>query len=247
MSGDALKEQAKNLTLSPTSKYATMQKLIVDGVFDRPILSEEVVRAIAETSGERWNTNYVQTYLRKFLEAGIIRGVKLLGHSTNYWVISSITRDEALQLIGKNRKVHEIEEQLFSRHLQTKMEKNFRQELEELHFNFGKSGLSTAFLLRKIFEKLIIIAMTKNGKGALLEDKNRPGGWVGLKDMIEIAAREKFEGVPFLTPKTASGTKGIKFLGDAAAHNPLAGVDNATILPQMPFIITAYEELSRLL
>ncbi len=87
--------------------------------------------------------------------------------------------------------------------------------------------------------------MSKHGKGNLLEDKARPGGWVGLKDMIETAAREKLNGVPFLVSKTASEIKGIKFLGDTAAHNPLVGVANSTILPQMPYIITAYEELAQ--
>jgi hypothetical protein len=82
-------------------------------------------------------------------------------------------------------------------------------------------------------------------KGSLLEDKARPSGWVGLKNMIEIAAREKLNGVPFLIPKTADEIKGIKFLGDTAAHNPLIGVDKRTVLPQMPFIITAYEELAK--
>jgi len=63
--------------------------------------------------------------------------------------------------------------------------------------------------------------------------------------MVEIAAREKINGLPFLTPKTANEIKGIKFLGDTAAHNPLVGVDVRTILPQMPYIITAYNELAK--
>jgi len=46
-------------------------------------------------------------------------------------------------------------------------------------------------------------------------------------------------------PKTAKEINGIKFLGDASAHNPLINVEMKTIIPQMPFIITAYEELSK--
>jgi len=38
--------------------------------------------------------------------------------------------------------------------------------------------------------------------------------------------------------------RGIKFLGDTAAHNPMVNVDVADILPQMPFIVTAYKELA---
>jgi hypothetical protein len=63
--------------------------------------------------------------------------------------------------------------------------------------------------------------------------------------MIEVAAREKVDGVPFLIPKTANEIKGLKFLGDTAAHNPLVGVDITSILPQMPYMITAYEELAK--
>jgi hypothetical protein len=62
--------------------------------------------------------------------------------------------------------------------------------------------------------------------------------------VIGIASCEKLQGVPFIWPKTANEIRGIKFLGDAAAHNPLANVEIDTILPEMPYIITAYEELS---
>ena len=73
---------------------------------------------------------------------------------------------------------------------------------------------------------------------------SRPGYWKGLEDMVEIASRERHNGIPFLLPRTAREIQGIKFLGDTAAHNPLANVETKTILPQMPFIITAYSELA---
>src|SRR5208337_2065970 len=117
----------------------------------------------------------------------------------------------------------------------------------ELRDVFGRHGNCSAFLLRKILEKLIIIVFAKNGKEQLLEDSARPGGWKGLKEMIEIAAREKHKGVPFLTGKTANETKGLKFLGDTAAHNPKVSVPMNSIAPQMPFMIIAYEELAALL
>ena len=159
--------------------------------------------------------------------------------------MSAISREDALRSIGKKKKVREVEHELFSQKLMGQLKPNFDQEIEELHDNFGKNGTSTAFLLRKILEKLIIIVLSKNGKGALLEDKGNLGGWVGLQKMIDIASREKLDGVPFLLGKTTKEIKGIKFLGDAAAHNPLASVDMNTIIPQMPYIITAYEELGK--
>ena len=63
--------------------------------------------------------------------------------------------------------------------------------------------------------------------------------------MVDIAAREKVGGLPILTGKTASEIRGVKFLGDTAAHNPLVDVDMKTIIPQMPFLITAFGELAR--
>ncbi|MDD5544077.1 MAG: hypothetical protein PHX83_12970 [Acidobacteriia bacterium] len=245
MSGKSIKERARNLAIDPNSRYALLQKLILDGSFDSPISSEEVVSRLRDRFGKRWKTNHVQTYMQKFLRADIVQGIKLSGHRGNYWVISSVKREEALRSIGKKKKVREIEEELFSEKLMGRLKKNFGRELEELQGNFGKNGNCTAFLLRKILEKLIIIVITKNGKGHLLEAKNRPGGWIGLKDMIETAAREKLHGVPFLVPKTANEIKGIKFLGDTAAHNPLVDVEMSTILPQMPYVITAYEELAK--
>ena len=244
MSGKALRERAKALSFSPKSGYATLQNLIVHGFFDKPVSSEEVVRRIKEKSGESWETSRVQTYMRKFMLADVIHAVKPHGQRQNYWVLASVSREQVLNQLGKGRRIQEIEEELFSANLTKKLGKNFGQELKELRDNFGRNGNCTAFLLRKLLEKLILIVFGKNGRQHLMEDVERPGGWKGLKEMIDVATREKVHGIPFLTPKTANEVKGIKFLGDVAAHNPLVGVDNKTILPQMPYIITAYEELA---
>lgn len=247
MSGKAIKARLDQLELTEGSRHVTIAKLIHEGFFDEPVSSEEVGRRVTERSGQRLKTNHVQTYLQKFLKADILHGVKPNGSQLNFWVVPSVSRSQALSLIGKNRKIQELQHDLFSPQLSAKLQKDFRQELEELRDNFGKHGNSTAFLLRKILEKLLIIVFAKNQKEAMLEDKNRPGGYKGLQEMIEIAAREKHDGVHFLTPKTANETKGIKFLGDTAAHNPKVSVATTTIVPQMPYIITAYEELAKLL
>ena len=245
MFGKALKEKANALLVAPKSGYALLQKLVVEGFLDQPVSSEQVVLRIKERFGKRWKTSQVQTYMRKFMTAEIVHAVKPHGSNHNFWVLSIVSREQALGLIGKTRRVREVEAQLFSDELMKRLKEDFERELDELHNNFGRNGNCTAFLLRKILEKLIIIVLGKNNKQHLLEDTNRPGGWKGLKGMIEIAAKEKVNGIPFLTPKTASEIRGIKFLGDVAAHNPLARVDNNTILPQMPYIITAYEELAK--
>jgi len=108
--------------------------------------------------------------------------------------------------------------------------------------NFNNSGNCTAFLLRKILEKLLYITFAKANLSKKLEDAS--GKLLGLEAMINIASAEKVASVPFLIPKTGEKIKGVKFLGDVSAHNPLTNVDMETIIPQMPYIITAYKELA---
>lgn len=144
-----------------------------------------------------------------------------------------------------SKEIESIESQLFDVALIQKFGRNFEKELADLHLNFGRSGNCTAFLLRKILEKLIYIVFTKNGIELKLEDKIISGRLIGLDAMVDTATRERLGGIPFLLPKTAQEIRGIKFLGDISAHNPLTDVDMKTILPQMAFIITAYKELAQ--
>jgi hypothetical protein len=143
--------------------------------------------------------------------------------------------------------VRSAQVELFDETLINRLGEPFDVEFRDLRLNFGKSGNCTAFLLRKILEKLIYIVFAKNDRETKLESKTTAGRLVGLETMIEIAAREKIGGISFLSHKTAQEIRGVKFLGDASAHNPLTDVDTTTILPQLPFIITAYKELARLL
>ncbi|MGC1086953.1 MAG: hypothetical protein WA894_00840, partial [Candidatus Acidiferrum sp.] len=114
MSGKSLKEKARTLDVDPESRYALPQTLIVEGFFDSPVSSDEVVLKIKERFGRRWKTSHIQTYMQKFMNAGIIHGIKPTGHKGNYWVLASVTRAQALKLIGKTKRVREIEEDLFS-------------------------------------------------------------------------------------------------------------------------------------
>jgi hypothetical protein len=244
MCGESLKDKARSLSISPGTKGALVQKLIVAGSVDNPISSQELALNAREMFGETLKTIHIQTHMKPFLVAGIVRAVKHPGSRNNFWVLASMPKEEAIRYIRKSCKIITLEEDLFSPPLVAKLRNNFGDELSELHDNFGKNPNCSAFMMRKILEKLLIITFAKNGLQHLLEDKARPGGWKVLKDMIEIAAREKVNGISFLGHQTAQETKGIKFLGDTAAHNPLVGVDIATILPQMPFVITAYKELA---
>lgn len=130
---------------------------------------------------------------------------------------------------------------LFSEKLIKRMTQDFSVELKDLHLVFGKSGTFTAFILRKILEKMIFLVFARNN---LLQVIEKDKELVGLKSMIDECTKNKIKGNFILMPKTGKNLNGIKFLGDSAAHNPLTNVEMDTIIPQMPFIITAYEELS---
>lgn len=124
---------------------------------------------------------------------------------------------------------------------------DFKIEIGDLEYNYGKSGDCTAFLLRKILEKLIYLVFAKNGSLEKIKDQNKPNQLVGLDKMIQLSAREKINGKNILMPKTAKKLEGIKFLGDTAAHNPLMNVKMEMIILQLPFIDTAYRELKNYL
>jgi hypothetical protein len=131
---------------------------------------------------------------------------------------------------------------VFSEKLINNLGSDFEMEINDLKLNYGRSGTCTAFLLRKILEKLIFLTFAKNNMSDRLRDNNND--YVGLKTMLNLTTVCKVGGKPFLMPKTAKAIEGIKFLGDTSAHNPLTNVDMKNILTQMPFIITAYEELT---
>jgi hypothetical protein len=61
MFGKSLKERATALGIKAESKYACIQALIIEGYFDTPRSSAEVVLIIRETFGQGWKTTVVQT------------------------------------------------------------------------------------------------------------------------------------------------------------------------------------------
>jgi len=240
-----INERATAMELRKGGKHDFIRKLILEGFFDSPVTTAAVVTRIRERFGKRLKPNHVQTYMQKFMAGDMIHGVKVTGVQGNYWVVASVPKKKALLLINKANHGLIDENDIFSDKLVKKLSKNFATEFDDLKHNFGRSGTCTAFLLRKILEKLIYISFAKHRVETKLEDRSKAGGLVGLETMINIASSEKVRGIPFLTPKTAKEIKGVKFLGDSAAHNPLINVDMKTITPQLPFIITAYEELAK--
>lgn len=195
---------------------------------------EHGLSTVADKIKKEWGHNFPSPDLSKALNRALFLTRK--GKRRSFKYIQKIS--------ASSQAIDSAKESLFSKEMLKKLDKDFKEELKDLNLNFGNSGICTAFLLRKILEKLIYIVFARNSIEAKIEDKSSQGGLVGLEKMLNIAAAEKIQGVPVLMPKTAQKIQGVKFLGDASAHNPLVGVDMETIVPQMPFIITAYKELA---
>jgi hypothetical protein len=221
----------KNKKITETASHI-LRTLWQEGLF-REWKSQEDVAIYLFKRGQNFKTDT----LRKALARADHLTNKKEGGTTKY-----IQTNHAVSKAADN-----IENELFEDSLLKKFGKSFEIEMTDLRHNFGVSGNCTAFLLRKILEKLIFITFAQHGVQAKLEDPGATGTGrlIGLEAMINAAAKEKIKGISLLTTHTAQEIRGIKFLGDISAHNPLTEVDMKTIIPQMPFIITAYKELLR--
>lgn len=213
---------------SKTNAYNCLEILWRSGFFK----IEKNLSEISKGINEKWGHNFSSVEICKALAKA--QFLKCTGKRRAFRYIQKIS--------PVSKKVQNIEEALFSKDFLEKLGRSFEIEINDLHLNFNNSGNCTAFLLRKILEKLLYITFAKANISSKLEDAS--GKMLGLEAIINIASVEKIAGVPFLIPKTGEKIKGIKFLGDVSAHNPLTNVDMETIIPQMPYIITAYKELA---
>jgi hypothetical protein len=232
-----IKQKCAALQINATSKYNFIKRLIMSGYLDLPKKTSDVLKEIRMKCGKKMKSSEIQTYMKKFMLEDIIKAIQRKGIKGNSWVLTSYNEDGAD--LKHNKRQHALPEELV-----VKMQKEFKVEIKDLNHNYGISGTCTAFLLRKILEKLIFKVFARHGKLSKIENKANKNEKVGLEKMIDVATIEKNKGVPFLSQRTANEVKGIKFLGDTSAHNYLTNVDIKTITPQMPYIITAYEELA---
>lgn len=145
MLGESLKEEAKDLNIADGSRYAVLRDLIVSGQFDTPTPTSGVLLSIREQFGQKWQAPYVPIYMKKFLEAGIIRGVRVSGSHKSWWVLTCVTRAEALQAVAKSQNLEDVGSIPFPEELTRLLTKDFGHELRELQDNFGQNGNCSAF------------------------------------------------------------------------------------------------------
>lgn len=215
-------------------------KAIRDGEFSDVLTSDALVGILNDGPGKHIKANSLTAQMQPLLIDDIVK-CKTKGKGGNkrkFWYPGWVSTKHAESRIGKSGIAPKI---VFPEKLIKALGREFKTELSDFNLNYEKSGTCTAFLLRKILEKLIFLSFAKNGLADQLKDAD--GDFLGLKKMLELTTQKKVSGKPFLMPKTKKEIEGIKFLGDTSAHNPLTNVEMRTIIPQMPFIVTAYQEL----
>ncbi|MGD0208075.1 MAG: CHAT domain-containing protein [Verrucomicrobiota bacterium] len=106
MSGTSknLKISATKLSLQKGGKHELLRKLIVDGFFDTPKTTNEIITEIRQNVGKRLKSNVIQTYMKRFMEEGIIYSFEIKQHHGNFWVLASVDKaratERALQLLN---------------------------------------------------------------------------------------------------------------------------------------------------
>src|SRR3989344_94144 len=151
MSAKNLKDKANQLPLQRGSKHELIQKLIVSGFFDTPKMTSELILEIRQTFGKKLKSNEIQTYMKKFMGAGIIRAAHDKQSRGNFWILASMDKSKAMRLIGKSKKIQEIEHDLFSDGLLKKLGKDFDVEFADFQQNFAKSGHVRRFFCERFW------------------------------------------------------------------------------------------------
>jgi hypothetical protein len=78
-------EAAKNIHAKTGSLTLYIRELVLAGFFDTPAQSKSVIKAVKERFGRRFPVPYVQTYMKPFLSAGVIRAAELPSRRGNLW------------------------------------------------------------------------------------------------------------------------------------------------------------------
>ena len=211
-----------------------MRELILNKeILHKLTTSEEIQQKFYEVTGKKIPIKNIPSFMQIFFAKRTVRKRKIAGKVLWFgaWVETS--------QIGVAKTVLSFQE------LMKVYKKEFKKEFQDLQYVFGNSGTCTAFLLRKILEKAVFLALVRNKVDE--RDLREPGSgkYFGLEALLNVAAVTKVRGVPILLPRTIKMIQGIKFLGDVAAHNYLINVDMEDIIPQLPFITTALRELAR--
>lgn len=93
-SRDTALRKAQELSVEPGTLAAYIQHLVLEGFFDRPVRSKDVVEGVRSRFSRRFPVGYVQVYMKPFLEGGIVRSRSLGGSKGNLWYGAWLPEDQ---------------------------------------------------------------------------------------------------------------------------------------------------------
>lgn len=121
----------------------------------------------------------------------------------------------------------------------------FKKETEELEIVMNSCSDCTAFVMRKILEKLLFIIISKSDKKQKLREiKNKEGKLPNLTQLLNIAKVAEINDLHIISPKSISNLQGIKFLGDTSAHDYLTNVGFEDIKQELAHWRIAVKQLA---
>ena len=146
-------------------------KLLNDDEFSDVLSSQVLTHLLNEGAGKKIKVSDLSASMQSLLKEDIIK-VKILGRGKNkrkFWFPSWMDKK---QIECKLNGGIVLTEEILSKNLIVALGKDFETEIFDLNLNYGKSGTCTAFLLRKILEKLIFLTFVKNGSSEKIKEKN---------------------------------------------------------------------------
>ena len=121
----------------------------------------------------------------------------------------------------------------------------FKREMEELEYVSINCPNCTAFLLRKILEKLLFITISKSDNQKNIENyKQKENRLPNLTELLNISKSAKINNVHIITPKNVEKLDGSKFLGDVSAHDYLTSVGFEDIKQEISIWRISIKELA---
>jgi len=156
--------------------------------------------------------------------ADILKKRPYLRYKKGFWVQKLPPKKE---IITKTGDINEIEKILGQK---------FGREINELKIALKHQPNCTAFLMRKILEKLLFIIISKSDykKNIDAYKKKNKGELPSLTNLLNWAQNAEIKNIHIATPNNVKKIQGSKFLGDTAAHNYLTTVGFEDIKPEMP-------------
>ena len=122
---------------------------------------------------------------------------------------------------------------------------SLEREIFELKIAFIHQPDCTAFLLRKILEKLLFIILSKSNKKQKIVESKKKDKLPNLTELLNLAKSAEIENVHILSPKNIVKLNGSKFLGDVSAHDYLTNVSFEDIKQEISVWRISIKELAK--